>query len=92
MKYSHTPGPWEMDSEACFISQHGDVLLMVGQVRGWGWLHRKYGEKEAFEIQKANGKLMAAAPTMYEYISEMAAIGDDKAIELLKYIDGTEKR
>lgn len=70
-KGNYTPGPWEMDEEACFISQYGDVLIMIGQVRGWGWLHRKYGEIEAYEIQKANGKLMAAAPELLEALKKL---------------------
>lgn len=72
-----TPGPWECDEDACFICQNGDVLKIVGQVRGWGWLSKKYGDKKAFEIQKANGKLLAAAPDLLEALQSVLALIDN---------------
>jgi hypothetical protein len=38
-------------------------------------------------IQKANAKLIAAAPKMYDYIKLLASSGDLQAIHILESID-----
>lgn len=65
----HTPGPWRLDEMACYIwahTTHGE--MPVGQVRGWGHLTgagaMNLPEAKAEAIQRANGRLLAAAPDL----------------------------
>lgn len=60
-----TPGPWQHDGNGDFVSVSMDASKMICDIRGWGWL-QKLGEAQAIEIQKANGELIALAPTLYE--------------------------
>ena len=66
----HTSGPWELDDEGDFIFVKGDESKPIGQVRGWGWLSKKYPENEAIAIQRANGALMAQAPDLLAKVEE----------------------
>jgi hypothetical protein len=71
----HTPGPWRV---------HGDGIT-VGQQRGKGGQH----VCRAFEVfmsrgeRQANARLIAVAPTMYEFVSKKAAAGDAEAIAIV---------
>lgn len=38
---------------------------------------------------EANARLIAAAPTMYEYVAIQAASGDNEAIKILEAINGS---
>jgi len=57
--------------------------FMIAEVRGWG--HLQYlGEGKAFNIQKANARLIAAAPELYVVSHNLAeTIGIDYAIKKL---------
>lgn len=72
---NYTPGPWQHDGHGDFVSVSMDASKMICDIRGWGWL-QKLGEEKAIEIQKANGELIALAPTLYEQHFKM--------LELLK--------
>ena len=70
-KHTHSPGPWSVGYEAADV---GCVNARIGGfaklfvVRGWGYLtghgHGGLGLDihDAYEIQKANARLAAAAP------------------------------
>lgn len=82
-KYNHTPGPWDADSEGSFVSLSGDASKMICDIRGWGWL-QKLGHERAIEIQKANGKLIAAAPDLPELAEAiLSCYKGDLSIEYL---------
>jgi hypothetical protein len=70
---SHTPGPWAVGYRAidvvCVNAKCGGTAKLF-DVRGWGYLtgtgHGGLGlpDDEAYEIQKANARLAAAAPDL----------------------------
>lgn len=68
-----TPGPWEYDDRA-YIWEKGNLAAgsMVAEIRGWGYLTgvKQYSEDMALEIQNANGRFIANAPTYIEYLLE----------------------
>ena len=71
---SHTPGPWKVDEDG-FVwgCCPGPAFMktahfLVAEVRGWGYLqYRADGE----QIQAGNARLIAAAPELYEMLSEV---------------------
>ncbi len=71
----HTPGPWKDDEMACYVFAGN---MMVCQIRGWGHLTGRGAlnlpEDKAIEIQKANGRLIAAAPDLLEACKEWVEI------------------
>ena len=72
-----TKGPWAADDFAnyIYIFEANEPNMMIAQIRGWGYLTGKGGlglsDGEAYEIQKANARLIAAAPEMYEMITKL---------------------
>lgn len=72
MKAQHTPGPWRADDETVFCFDKED--RMIAQVRGWGWLIKNNSEDLAFETQKANLNLIAAAPELLEALENCVSL------------------
>lgn len=70
MKTKHTPGPWQYDEDGHFVSVDMDASKMICDIRGWGWL-QKMGHAKAIEVQKANAKLIAAAPDLLEALQDL---------------------
>lgn len=60
----HTPGPWVVADDVVFQIRAGD--MHVADVRGWGHLTGRGAlglpEMVAEDIQRANARLIAAAP------------------------------
>lgn len=86
MKAPHTPGPWEMDEEACYIfAAKGEMTVL--QVRGWGYLTGRgthalaLSDEEGEAIQRANGLLAAAAPELLEALEEVVMVSDRATVE-----------
>ena len=74
---NHTPGPWCADDEGMYVfgKSVGGCSMeegehMVAQIRGWGHL-RYRGEAEAVEVQKANARLIAAAPDLLTALNDL---------------------
>ena len=82
---NHTPGEWKVESK---FNGHGGFAIMVGDIKiatiycaepvcaGYGkgkddLSHSLKGQPTA----NANAKLIAASPTMYEYINKKAKEG-----------------
>lgn len=63
---THTPGPWYVDK---YGGRFGSK-----NVRGSnGWLVAELPRDATGSIQKANARLIAASPTMFEVLEDMAA-------------------
>jgi len=74
----HTPGPWEYRLEAVrtVIFHKGEIgerALAVGA--------------GSYPAHIANARLIAAAPTMYEYIADSAAGGCATAAQIMESIN-----
>lgn len=77
----HTPGPWAVGYRAidvvCTNVKIGGPAKLF-DVRGWGYLtgngHGGLGldDETAYEIQKANAALAAAAPDLLEALQNLA--------------------
>lgn len=80
MKAQHTPGPWNVSEieSGCFIAsetESGDVARVY---MGSGKFTAEY---------KANARLIAAAPLMYEFISKLANGGNIEAKRIIATLD-----
>ena len=94
-----TKGKWTADNRGVYIFTH-DFDMMICQMRGWAYLKAQgLSDDEAINVQKANARLIAAAPEMYRLLKEeLIPISDyggivslsreDKVSRLLALIDG----
>jgi hypothetical protein len=72
-----TTGPWDIDTEWTYSDIHPNwVAIRIGDT----------GLTVSGHIGIANGRLIAAAPRMYSYLSERAASGDSEAATILESI------
>lgn len=76
---------------------------MAHQPGPWAWkrldlYHRVLVSADGYEVEAAdpyadnaddNARLIAASPTMYEYLATRAASGDNEAIQILEGIDAS---
>lgn len=68
---SHTPGPWRVDpTHSLCIESNHGNIGLVNLARA----------------SKADARLIAAAPRMYELIAKLAKGGDAEAISILESI------
>ena len=91
-----TKGEWVADDMGEYVFAHG-FNMMICQIRGWAYLKAQgLSSDEAIDVQKANARLIAAAPEMYELLKIWVQVGaqptlrnaQDKTRELLERIDG----
>lgn len=85
-----TPGKWKPDSEGEYVfTLVPEGLMMVAQMRGWSYLTGglKLSPEEAVEVQKANARLIACAPELYEAVCELL----DYAYEALRWAGGEKE-
>ena len=71
----HTEGPWEALESRVQVSADLHITNVVSA-----------NLTHAEDI--ANARLIAAAPTMYDYLTRLAEGGDNEAHEIIKGIDG----
>jgi hypothetical protein len=88
----HTTGPWhvkdcapyfdklEIRAEDCWSFGYSPIAVIKGDKR-----------KTDAETRCANARLIAAAPTMHDYIKTRAEAGDAEAIAILATIDGPQE-
>ena len=72
----HTPGPWSAQINHCnhaVISPDGFDIALVSA---------------SGVDSDANARLIAAAPTMFDYLTLLASRGNDEAHEIIKKITG----
>lgn len=75
----HTPGPW---------LKSGCIVLSNDEDRGMRFAIAERVLGRNYDDQEANARLIAACPTMYEYIAKKAAEGDANAAEILRNVQG----
>lgn len=76
----HTPGPWTVEKCRCGHRSCDRYGTSNGQFyQGCG-----------YSLQDAH--LIAAAPTMYEFVASKAQSGDNEALNILEGIHGNAKR
>lgn len=80
MTMKHTPGPWTATGGYAPTVKAGDTLLCVPSARA-----DSIGGRQLDELQ-ANAHLIAACPTMYEFIAQKAREGDERAKEIIAAI------
>ena len=91
-----TKGKWTADDMGKYVFAHG-FNMMICQMRGWAYLKAHYlSDDEAIEIQKANARLISAAPEMYKILCKLdkkylldEEMGEDIK-KVLRVIDGME--
>lgn len=68
-----TKGNWTDDDIGAYVFAHG-YDMMICQIRGWGYLKSSgLSDDEAIEVQKANARLIATAPELYELLNSMCS-------------------
>jgi len=76
MTTKHTPGPWAVRYDYVVQAPSFDDGRLVP-------VAQPYGVNSDGTDLFANARLIAAAPTMYAYIEQRAAEGDEEAITIL---------
>ena len=92
-------GKWTDDDMGTYVFAHG-YDMMICKIRGWGYLKNSgLSDDEAIEVQKANARLIAAAPELYELVMDelrgeaggiLSFDRETKIKAVLNYIDGKE--
>ena len=85
-KAAHTPGPWQIEwnvaqgGEGHYITDSNDMgeLSRIAAV-----LFHDDADGET----RANARLLAASPTMYDYLVERAQSGDARAASIVEAIN-----
>ncbi|MGX7895510.1 hypothetical protein [Tsuneonella sp. HG222] len=85
---AHTPGPWLLGQgggdgatlAAYTTNEEGRAGAIVANCGGFRFVVRGYEEC------RANARLIAASPTLYEYARKRAAAGDDEAQQIVEAI------
>ena len=96
-----TKGKWTADDMGEYVFAHG-FDMMICQMRGWAYLKAQgLSDYEAIEVQKANARLIAAAPEMYELLKKVLNAPDfaygmgfsfcRQVDDILARIDGKEE-
>ena len=92
---------WVVDDVGCYVFAYGNDM-MICQMRGEGYLRSKgLSDDEIMDVQKANARLIAAAPELYRMLREeliptsdyggmLSLSREAKVHKLLAWIDGEE--
>ena len=80
----HTPGPWAVVGNRTKYVEARLISGLIQEVAACGptMADEGYGQQ-----QEANARLIAAAPTMHEYIAKRADAGDNEAKQILESIN-----
>jgi hypothetical protein len=79
----HTPGPWQYVASVATVRAMDDQMT-VCEIKGWGCLTSKNGVANATDEMDANGRLIAAAPTMVRALKAIVNHQDMMGGELSK--------
>lgn len=89
----HTPGPWKYSFEspavdsvwAIVTDRAGGIIANVNPETGPDATSAPATRKMPAD---ANARLIAAAPTMYNFVASKAASGDNEALAIMGAING----
>ena len=88
---SHTPGPWKLDGSSITAQWEDGETVQVALLSTTRWAGTNPKEREASNRMKreneANARLIAACPTMYNYVSRQANEGDKWAQKIIGKIN-----
>lgn len=84
MTTKHTPGPWKVEKELTSRSGAWLIAMDAGD-RGRGIAIAETVPATGKEM--ANARLIAASPTMFDYIIARSALGDAEASAILESIN-----
>ena len=83
-KAAHPPGPWKFGKELTARSGEWLVSFDAGSKgRGIAIAETRAGSGN----EEANARLIAASPTMYDYLVERAQSGDARAASIVEAIN-----
>lgn len=80
----HTPGPWAVVGNR---TKYVEARLISGLIQEVAACGPTAADKGYGPQQEANARLIAAAPTMHEYIAKRADAGDNEAKQILESIN-----
>jgi hypothetical protein len=82
-KVGHTPGPWSVIGDKIRRTDQGDLYIAISTSD----LTLDFIAPRAMKAQHmANARLVAASPTMYEFIKSLAEKGDKDAAAIIANI------
>ena len=89
--HAHTPGPWKTggfgnDGWRLILGPTTRFFHAFGEAHTTGVAAVSVSDCEAEDL--ANARLIAAAPTMFDYLTLLASRGNDEAHEIIKKITG----
>ena len=79
-KAAHTPAPWHFKK---LVMNYGGHVVMFTSQNG----QRTHRLDFAGEFKEADARLIAASPTMYDYLVERAQSGDARAASIVEAIN-----
>ena len=89
----HTPGLWEIVKpldrkglSSALMEKNPNAILIISRSATWP-LGTSIAALSESEEGEADARLIAAAPTMYDYIEKQAGQGDKEAIGILSQLD-----
>jgi len=86
----HTPGNWfvsdQPDAELHRIAIHADVVRGDRRYELRGLAYATWQDCDQRDEYEANARLIAACPTMYDFIAKRAAAGDAEAQAIVESI------
>lgn len=87
-----TPGPWWFIAHALLPDHKGlpavcaDAYDADGKPQSLYMVTEVYGQQHKPGSERANASLIAAAPTMYDYVVAKALLGDKEAQDIVERI------
>ena len=80
----HTPGPWVVVGN---LTKYVEARLVGGLIQEVAACGPTMADEGYGQQQEANARLIAAAPTMYEYIASSASNGCAEARKIMEAIN-----
>lgn len=80
----HTPGPWIFYADLPSVEPNWHIVTTANKMRVLANVHIEPGN----DMDKANARLIALAPEMYDHLAKRAAEGDAEAAALIAKAEG----
>ena len=82
-----TPGPWRAATEYLYTEDGTDCISVFSTGLPEAEKRPARAQGDNAEQARANARLIAASPAMYDYLFELATSGDNKAASILAGIN-----